>query len=215
MSPERRGRSRTAERPRQGVVRRIRSQGPAAPDSVDNVMERHRGQERKMYTCAGYRGGGWRQQQPDQDHHESSLLREMEELRARTQQMEKTLKWWSDCTANWRDKWTKVTTTLDISDNMINEFVRFGLSEIRQLRKLVRQDVRLTGWRRKETDLGMTVQLYTSFKKLNFYVLMQRHFHFFSEENEILRKELRDIKTRISEDYRTTNVSFTLAFKLL
>jgi len=22
--------------------------------------------------------------------------------------MEKTLRWWSDCTANWREKWTKV-----------------------------------------------------------------------------------------------------------
>jgi len=32
----------------------------------------------------------------------------VEELRARTQQMEKTMRWWSDCTANWRDKWTKV-----------------------------------------------------------------------------------------------------------
>ena len=117
MSPERRGRSRTAERPRQGVVRRIRSQGPAAPaapghhDNVDNVMERHRAQERKMYTCgAGYRGQQWRQQ--DHGHRESALVREMEELRARTQQMEKTLKWWSDCTANWRDKWTKVTTSI-------------------------------------------------------------------------------------------------------
>ena len=61
-----------------------------------------------MYTCGGgYRGQQWRQQ--DHGHRESAMVREMEELRARTQQMEKTLKWWSDCTANWRDKWTKVT----------------------------------------------------------------------------------------------------------
>merc|ERR1711892_842448 len=39
---------------------------------------------------------------------ETMMVREMEELRARTAQMEKTLRWWSDCTANWRDKWTKV-----------------------------------------------------------------------------------------------------------
>ena len=38
---------------------------------------------------------------------ETMMVREMEELRARTAQMEKTLRWWSDCTANWRDKWTK------------------------------------------------------------------------------------------------------------
>lgn len=24
--------------------------------------------------------------------------------------MEKTMKWWSDCTANWREKWSKVRT---------------------------------------------------------------------------------------------------------
>ena len=66
----------------------------------DGVMELHRSQERRMATCGGCRA----RRQPDS----SSQVREMEELRARTQQMEKTLKWWSDCTANWREKWTKV-----------------------------------------------------------------------------------------------------------
>lgn len=32
----------------------------------------------------------------------------MEEARARAAQMEKTMRWWSDCTANWREKWSKV-----------------------------------------------------------------------------------------------------------
>ncbi|XP_059613909.1 coiled-coil domain-containing protein 102A isoform X2 [Phlebotomus argentipes] len=36
--------------------------------------------------------------------------RELEEARARASQMEKTMKWWSDCTANWREKWSKVRT---------------------------------------------------------------------------------------------------------
>lgn len=35
---------------------------------------------------------------------------ELEELRARCAQMEKTMRWWSECTANWRDKWSKVRT---------------------------------------------------------------------------------------------------------
>ena len=35
-------------------------------------------------------------------------LRELEEARSRTAQMEKTMRWWSDCTANWREKWSKV-----------------------------------------------------------------------------------------------------------
>merc|ERR1711971_1096613 len=34
--------------------------------------------------------------------------REIDELRARCVQMEKTMRWWSDCTANWREKWSKV-----------------------------------------------------------------------------------------------------------
>lgn len=34
--------------------------------------------------------------------------RELEEARARAIQMEKTMRWWSDCTANWREKWGKV-----------------------------------------------------------------------------------------------------------
>ena len=50
----------------------------------DGVMELHRTQERRMLTCGGYRA----RRQPDT----SSQIREMEELRARTQQMEKTLK---------------------------------------------------------------------------------------------------------------------------
>ncbi|XP_026689452.2 coiled-coil domain-containing protein 102B-like isoform X3 [Ciona intestinalis] len=33
---------------------------------------------------------------------------ELQELRMRTAQMEKTLRWWSECTSNWREKWTKV-----------------------------------------------------------------------------------------------------------
>jgi len=35
---------------------------------------------------------------------------ELEEARARAAQMEKTMRWWSDCTANWREKWSKVRT---------------------------------------------------------------------------------------------------------
>ena len=35
-------------------------------------------------------------------------LQELEEARAQTVQMEKTMRWWSDCTANWREKWSKV-----------------------------------------------------------------------------------------------------------
>ncbi|XP_060100337.1 coiled-coil domain-containing protein 102B-like [Heteronotia binoei] len=41
---------------------------------------------------------------------EELRIRELEEAKARTAQMEKTMRWWSDCTANWREKWSKVRT---------------------------------------------------------------------------------------------------------
>ncbi|XP_077208978.1 coiled-coil domain-containing protein 102B [Paroedura picta] len=39
---------------------------------------------------------------------EELRIRELEDAKARTAQMEKTMRWWSDCTANWREKWSKV-----------------------------------------------------------------------------------------------------------
>ncbi|KAM9387209.1 coiled-coil domain-containing protein 102B [Phaethornis superciliosus] len=39
---------------------------------------------------------------------EAVRIQELEEVKARAAQMEKTMRWWSDCTANWREKWSKV-----------------------------------------------------------------------------------------------------------
>lgn len=47
---------------------------------------------------------------PEWEAKEELQLRELEEARARAAQMEKTMRWWSDCTANWREKWSKVRT---------------------------------------------------------------------------------------------------------
>ena len=44
----------------------------------------------------------------DLDARDELRERELEEARARASQMEKTMRWWSDCTANWREKWGKV-----------------------------------------------------------------------------------------------------------
>lgn len=48
----------------------------------------------------------------DYEAKEALLQRELEEARARAAQMEKTMRWWSDCTANWREKWSKVIECL-------------------------------------------------------------------------------------------------------
>ncbi|XP_069885081.1 coiled-coil domain-containing protein 102B isoform X2 [Dipodomys merriami] len=52
--------------------------------------------------------GGPSQASPKWDICEELRLRELEEVKARAAQMEKTMRWWSDCTANWREKWSKV-----------------------------------------------------------------------------------------------------------
>ncbi|NXF08581.1 C102B protein, partial [Smithornis capensis] len=39
---------------------------------------------------------------------EAVKIQELEEVKARAAQMEKTMRWWSDCTATWREKWSKV-----------------------------------------------------------------------------------------------------------
>ena len=46
----------------------------------------------------------------------------IDEIRLRSAQMEKTLQWWSDCTANWREKWTKVRSERNrIREEVINK----------------------------------------------------------------------------------------------
>ena len=60
--------------------------------AADNVMELHRAQERRMYTCGPGLYREHRERREARDRGDPALAREMEELRARTQQMEKTLK---------------------------------------------------------------------------------------------------------------------------
>ena len=79
----------------------------------------------------------------DWDGRDELLQRELEEARARTTQMEKTMRWWSDCTANWREKWSKVRN----ERNKARE-------ENRQLRVKLEQLVKeCTEIKRKNQDL--------------------------------------------------------------
>lgn len=56
---------------------------------------------------------------------ESQRQRELEEAKGRAQQMEKTMKWWSECTSNWREKWAKVMFML-IRGIVLSIFVNIG-----------------------------------------------------------------------------------------
>lgn len=69
-----------------------------AQSSHGGSHRRHREQENPIAKVPGV---AW-------DAKEALYRRELDEARARAAQMEKTMRWWSDCTANWRDKWAKV-----------------------------------------------------------------------------------------------------------
>ncbi|XP_048828767.1 coiled-coil domain-containing protein 102A isoform X3 [Brienomyrus brachyistius] len=86
--------------------------------------------------CVGD-GGDW-------EGREELRLRELEEVRARAAQMEKTMRWWSDCTANWREKWSKVRAERNRARD-----------EVRQLRqRLDTLTKELTGVRRERQELA-------------------------------------------------------------
>ncbi|XP_062997430.1 coiled-coil domain-containing protein 102A isoform X2 [Elgaria multicarinata webbii] len=79
----------------------------------------------------------------DWEGREELQLRELEEARARAAQMEKTMRWWSDCTANWREKWSKVRA----ERNKARE-------EVRQLRqKLETLTKELTSLKRERQEV--------------------------------------------------------------
>ncbi|KAK5916056.1 hypothetical protein CesoFtcFv8_001593 [Champsocephalus esox] len=80
----------------------------------------------------------------DWESREELRLRELEEARARAAQMEKTMRWWSDCTANWREKWSKVRAERNRARD-----------EVRQLRqRLDALTKELSGVRRERQELA-------------------------------------------------------------
>ncbi|XP_043937434.1 coiled-coil domain-containing protein 102A [Protopterus annectens] len=80
----------------------------------------------------------------DWESREELRLRELEEARARAAQMEKTMRWWSDCTANWREKWSKVRS----ERNKARE-------EVRQLRqRLESMTKEMTAAKREKQELS-------------------------------------------------------------
>lgn len=88
-------------------------------------------------SLGGGGGGDW-------ESREELRLRELEEARARAAQMEKTMRWWSDCTANWREKWSKVRAERNRARD-----------EVRQLRqRLDALTKELTGARRERQELA-------------------------------------------------------------
>lgn len=88
----------------------------------------------------------------------------MEEARARAAQMEKTMKWWSDCTANWREKWSKVR-------NERNK----ARDEAKQLRSCLEAAVKESNsYKKEKNDLELQItQLKREMEKI--HMLMMKH----------------------------------------
>ncbi|XP_029735632.2 coiled-coil domain-containing protein 102A isoform X3 [Aedes albopictus] len=95
---------------------------------------------------------------------ESQRQRELEEARARAAQMEKTMKWWSDCTANWREKWSKVRT----ERNKARE-------ESKQLRSSLEAAIKESNsYKREKCELEIQItQLKKEMEKV--HMLMMKH----------------------------------------
>ncbi|XP_051630480.1 coiled-coil domain-containing protein 102B [Manacus candei] len=61
-----------------------------------------------FYPCSSHYTYMHMNYSSDWEIFEAVKIQELEEVKARAAQMEKTMRWWSDCTANWREKWSKV-----------------------------------------------------------------------------------------------------------
>ncbi|XP_071634239.1 coiled-coil domain-containing protein 102B isoform X2 [Temnothorax longispinosus] len=72
-----------------------------AQSTTSGTSSRRYMREHEVPSSSRYADSEW-------ESKEALRQRELEEARARAAQMEKTMRWWSDCTANWREKWSKV-----------------------------------------------------------------------------------------------------------
>lgn len=72
-----------------------------AQSTTSGTSSRRYIREHEVPSTSRYMDSEW-------ESKEALRQRELEEARARAAQMEKTMRWWSDCTANWREKWSKV-----------------------------------------------------------------------------------------------------------
>ncbi|XP_041045654.1 coiled-coil domain-containing protein 102A-like isoform X1 [Carcharodon carcharias] len=75
----------------------------------------------------------------DWDSIEGLYHRELEEVRARAAQMEKTMRWWSDCTANWREKWSKVRAERNKAREEVRQMRQKLESVVKELAALKRE----------------------------------------------------------------------------
>ncbi|KFQ26874.1 Coiled-coil domain-containing protein 102B [Merops nubicus] len=147
---------------------------------------------------------------------EAVKIRELEEVKARAAQMEKTMRWWSDCTANWREKWSKVRGERNKAREEARQLrlkLDSVLKEMSMLKKinqnLVNEKENLrneTAWRR-EFSCSEIPNIKKDLNQLTF--LEQEPVKDLSKTNKILgaedtKKDVEVIKDQISQNKQTT-----------
>lgn len=120
---------------------------------------------------------------------QSQRQRELEEARARAAQMEKTMKWWSDCTANWREKWSKVRTERNKARD-----------ESKQLRGSLESAVKeANAYKREKIELEQQIgQLKKEMEKV--HMLMMKHAGQFHQKGDGTDEPDRDGRDAFSPD---------------
>lgn len=122
-------------------------------------------------------------------------IRELEEARARAAQMEKTMRWWSDCTANWREKWSKVR-------NERNK-AREESKQLRSKLDCVIKDANIYKREKQELEL-QNDQLKKEMEKI--HILLLKHAGQF--DSQIFEALGNDIGQELSFDNPTTHLNF-------
>lgn len=125
----------------------VATPAPAAQDACTSFLS-FPGLESHATSVHSFAANKW-------DICEELRLRELEEVKARAAQMEKTMRWWSDCTANWREKWSKVRAERNSAreeGRQLRMKLEMTMKELSALKK--KQNL----WLQKEVAEGNAIQ---------------------------------------------------------
>ncbi|XP_014233665.1 coiled-coil domain-containing protein 102A [Trichogramma pretiosum] len=78
----------------------------AQSSSVSSTSSRKHTREHKHSSTE--HSSNSQKNESDWDKKQALIMKELEETKARCVQMEKTMRWWSECTSNWKKKWEDV-----------------------------------------------------------------------------------------------------------
>ncbi|XP_064006498.1 coiled-coil domain-containing protein 102B [Pogoniulus pusillus] len=151
----------------------------------------------------------------DWDIFEAVRVQELNEVKARAAQMEKTMRWWSDCTANWREKWSKVRGERNQAREEARQLrikLDSVLKELRVLKKvnqgLVSEREKLEGVAAWRTELSCSERACVK-EDLNWLTLLEREPVQESKANETAGAEHTKKGAEVIQDPRNANTKIS------